>query len=47
MLSAKQEAVNTIFKVIGLTQLGIESEFTGPQVDSLTTSELYASMDFG
>ena len=35
--------MNTNFKVIGLTQLGIKSESTVPEVDALTArpSELY------
>ena len=37
MLSVKQEAVNTNFKVIGLTRLGIEPESTAPEADALTT----------
>ena len=30
-------AVNTYFKVIGLTQLGIKSKSTAPEADALTT----------
>ena len=36
MLSVKQEAVNTTFKVIGLTRLGIKPEPTHPEGDTLT-----------
>ena len=31
------EAVNTNFKVIGLTRLGIKPKFTAPEADALTT----------
>ena len=37
MLSVKQEDVNTNFKVIGLTRLGIKPESTGPEADAFTT----------
>ena len=37
MLSVEQEAVNTNFKVISLTQLGIKPESTAPKEDALTT----------
>ena len=36
MLSVK-EAVNTNFKIIGLTRLGIIPEYTAPEADALTT----------
>ena len=31
------EAVNTTFKVIGLTKLGIKPESAAPEADALTT----------
>ena len=36
--------MNTNFKFVGLTRLGIKPEFTGPEADALTTrpSELAA-----
>ena len=39
--------MNTNFKVIGLTQLGIKPESTVPKADALTTwpSELFYSID--
>ena len=37
MLKVKQEAVNTNFKVIALTQLAIKPESTAPCADALTT----------
>ena len=37
MLSVKQETVNTNFKVIGLTRLGIKPKSTAPEADALTT----------
>ena len=37
MLSVKREAVNTNFKVIGLTRLGIQLESTAPAADALIT----------
>ena len=37
MLSVKREAVNTNFKVIGQTRLGIKPESTALEADDLTT----------
>ena len=37
MLSVKKEAVNTNFKIIGLTRLGIKPKSTAPEADALTT----------
>ena len=37
MLSVKQKAVNTNFKVIGLTRLGIKTQSTALEADALTT----------
>ena len=37
MLSVNQEAVNTFFKVIGLTRIGIKPESTAPEADAPTT----------
>ena len=34
---ASKEAVNTNFKVIGLTRLGIKLKSTAPEADALTT----------
>ena len=43
MLSVKQEAMNTNFKVNGVTRLGIKPKSTAPEANSLTTrpSELF------
>ena len=48
MLNVKQEAVNTNFQVIGLTQLGIKPKSTAPKVNALTTppSELFSKPRF-
>ena len=50
--TSNREAVNTNFKVIGLTRLGIKSKSTAPEVDALTPgpSELLSRIkwaDFG
>ena len=37
MLSVKQEAVNTNFKVIGLTRVAITPDSTAPEAGALTT----------
>ena len=37
MLKVKQEAVNTKFKVLGMTRPGIEPTFTASVVDAPTT----------
>ena len=43
MQSVKQEAVNTSFKVIGLTRL--EPESTAPEADALTTRPFDGNCD--
>ena len=40
MLSASRVAVNTNFKVIGLTRLVIKPESTAPEADAFTTRPL-------
>ena len=40
MLNVKQEAVNTNFKVIGLTRLGIKPESTAHETDALYHSAI-------
>ena len=42
MLSVKQEAVNTNFKVIGLTRLGIKPESTAQETDAPYHSAIWA-----
>ena len=37
MLRVKQEAVNTNFKVISLTRIGMKPESAAPEADALTT----------
>ena len=47
MLSVKQEAVNTNFKVIGLTRLRIKPKSTALEADALTTQPSELSIVFG